>query len=826
MTTLYLSNDPATGLDATGALPTGFYSSSGSTWATSTTNLEDGHGKSLQCTSATDGQYGVFAGATAASNDMEMFFVQKYNGLGTALSPILRSDGTWNNGYLALINFTSTTVCQISWFKKVGGSLSYINQTNATVTAASVYAVRASVVGSNLSCTVWPLGTAQPTSASATLSDGSIATGSYGGFYNGQNSGASNGTINAADDIVIGTAYTSAVAVNQPATQTASTSFTVTGTYTGTAPTAMDYIFNAGTFGTATAFTGFTASGGTWSGTATAPSTTGETFITIQDHNNTTHTSSSAAFTVSAGQTITITTPGSQLVSTAFTVSGTYTGTAPAGLNFNVNGGGYTAFVSPTIGGGTWSASIPATAITSSGSYTVGVQESPTTSVTATSGSFAVGAGSITVNTPSGVVIAGQPLAVSGTYTGTTPTGINLEFDSAGYAAIGSPTISGGTWSGSVTAPAFGSHSITVQDANATSVTGTSGAFIAAVAPNNPAIIYSPYNWNVSGASAVTINAGAYFSTLFTGASCVLNFDVSAMVSPASEIWWKCDNGPWTAATLTGGTVAVTIPSVTAGNADVPYHLLEVYVKSSTETANRWNTGVNSTQVRFTGLTLAAGAAILATQTAPRRLLIYGDSITEGVRTLGESATNDTDRNDAGLCWSLQLSELLGAEVGVVGFGATGLTLAGSGNVPALPSSWNYLYAGVSRSFSPAPDAVIFNIGQNDGTTNTVAIMTALLNSVLAACPTAQVIVLRPFNGNQAANLQAAIAASSAPGRCFYIDTTGFFNTAYGSDSLNVHPSGPNNIGIIAPQIAAAIKPILATATYRFRGTFERGLLG
>ena len=324
----------------------------------------------------------------------------------------------------------------------------------------------------------------------------------------------------------------------------------------------------------------------------------------------------------------------------------------------------------------------------------------------------------------------------------------------------------------------------------------------------------------------MTINAGAYFSTMFSGASCTLNFDVSAMVSPASQIWVKCDNGPWTQATLSAGTLAVTIPAASAGNSDIPYHLLEVFVKSTTETANRWNTGANSTQVRLTGLTLAPGAAILATQTAPRRLLIYGDCITEGVRTLGESATSDTDRNDSGMCWSLQLSEVLGAEIGVVGFGATGLTVAGSGNVPALPSSWNLLYAGVSRSFSPAPDAVIFNIGQNDGATNTVAAMTALLNGVLTSCPAAQVIVLRPFSGNQAANLQAAIAACSAPGRCFYVDTTGFFNTAYGSDSLNVHPSGPNNIGIIAPQIAAAIKPILAAATYRFRGTFERGLLG
>lgn len=822
MTTLYLSNDPTTGLDATGALPSGFFSSAGSTWGVGTTNLQNGHSKSLQCTSATDGQFCVFAGATA-STDMDFFYTQKYNGVGTGLAAILRSDSSFANGYIIMPVFTASNSYSIYWFKKVGGTISGIAGTAGpfSITETS-YNVRAAVIGSTLYAKIWPQGASEPTAWTASLSDSSVTTGSYAGFYDMQNSGASNGTVNAVDDIVVSNGFASSVTVNQPATQTASASFTVTGTYQGTAPTAMDYIFNAGTFGTATAFTGFTASGGTWSGTATAPSTTGETFITVQDHNNTTHTSSSAAFTVSAGQTITITTPGSQLVSTAFTVSGTYTGTAPAGLNWNVNGGGYTAFVSPTIGGGTWSASIPATAITSSGSYTVGVQESPTTSVTATSGSFAVGAGSITVNTPSGVVIAGQPLAVSGTYTGTTPTGINLEFDSAGYAAIGSPTISGGTWSGSVTAPAFGSHSITVQDANATSVTGTSGNFIVSVAPNNAAFKYSPYNWNVTGAVATTINAGAEVAVMFSGTTCVLNFDVSAMVTPQSQIWWQVDDGPLTAATLSASTVTVSIPATDSGQSDVPYHTLMVFVKSTTETANRWNVGVNSTQVRFTGLTLAAGAAVAAVRVAPYNILVYGDSITEGVRTLGEGQTNDTDRNDAWLGWASELGYLLGAEVGVVGFGATGVSVAGSGSVPILPSSYNLLYSGVSRTFSPVPDLVVLNIGTNDGATNIVAAMTTLLNNLLTACSTSKIAVLRPFNGNQAANLQSAIAACNSPWRVTYVDTTGFFNTAYGGDSLNVHPSGPNNIGQIAPQVAALLKPIIANTSAIYRGGFVR----
>jgi lysophospholipase L1-like esterase len=349
-------------------------------------------------------------------------------------------------------------------------------------------------------------------------------------------------------------------------------------------------------------------------------------------------------------------------------------------------------------------------------------------------------------------------------------------------------------------------------------------------APNNAAMVYSPYNWNIGGAAAITANAGAYFRTLFGSSStCALNFDVTGMVSPTSEIWSRIDNGAWTQAVV-GATVSLNIPAITLGNADVPYHLLEVVVKSTTETQNRWNAG-NSTRVVFKGLTLDAGAALLAPLKAPKNLLIYGDSITEGVRTLGESASNDTDRNDAMMGWAYRLGALLGAEVGVVGFGASGLSVTGSGNVPVLGSSYGLLYAGVSRSFSPVPDMVIFNEGTNDGGNNTVAAMTAVLNGILTACPGTVVAVLRPFDGNQAANLQAAIAACSNQAACHYVDTTGFFNTSYGVDSLGLHPSGPNDLGLIAPQLAGALRPLLSpggttTTLLSFRGGFQRGLLG
>ena len=117
---------------------------------------------------------------------------------------------------------------------------------------------------------------------------------------------------------------------------------------------------------------------------------------------------------------------------------------------------------------------------------------------------------------------------------------------------------------------------------------------------------------------------------------------------------------------------------------------------------------------------------------------------------------------------------------GVVGFGATGLSRGGSGGVPALGVSWNQTWAGQPRSFVPKPDLIVFNEGTNDGATNIVPAMTAVLNAVLGACPGSPIAVLRPFNGAQAANLVAAIAASANPSACTYVDTNGFYDEAFG----------------------------------------------
>lgn len=123
----------------------------------------------------------------------------------------------------------------------------------------------------------------------------------------------------------------------------------------------------------------------------------------------------------------------------------------------------------------------------------------------------------ITVATPAAGT-AGASLALSGSYTGTAPTGIGYAFDSGTtYTAATGFSASGGNWSATGTYPAAGSHTVTVQEANATGVTATSGSFTASAAAAGNASYLSGLPAVGPGNGVVPV--AAYDATLLSGSA-------------------------------------------------------------------------------------------------------------------------------------------------------------------------------------------------------------------------------------------------------------------------------------------------------------------
>ena len=412
---------------------------------------------------------------------------------------------------------------------------------------------------------------------------------------------------------------------------------------------------------------------------------------------------------------------------------------------------------------------------------------------------------------------AGGTSTISGTFVGGAPAGLLQILDGLS-STVANPVISttsgvgsaaAGTWSYVIPTPAAGGHNVQINGTGSFASTGSSTAFttIAAQAvtilPSNPAISYSPYTW----AAGKTINPGAYCSFAFTGASISLSFDVSAQAAPLPQLWVSIDGAPPQQFTL-AATITPAMPTTTAG---WPKHFIEVVVKSTSNFVNRWST--QAAAVVLTSVTLASGSMVSTPSPLPRNIVVFGDSITEGYHAVG---TGDTDGSDAALGWAYALRRLLGAEVGIVGFGGTGLLSNGQGGVPPVGQSYTQLWSGAARSFSPAPNLIVINEGENDKTavaTTFQAAFQAFLTALLTSVPNCPIAVLRPFSGAQAAAIQAAIQSVRSP-RLHYIDTSGLFDTTLSMDGQ--HPLGVANLSGIGPGVAGMLAPMLAGLVNRW----------
>lgn len=158
-----------------------------------------------------------------------------------------------------------------------------------------------------------------------------------------------------------------------------------------------------------TAFQAAAVSGGTWSVSSNAPTSAGTYYLWAEQTGNTGVYAVSGAITVSAApsETITVNTITAPAPSTAFTVSGGYTGGPPTALDYSSDGGStWTAAASPAISGGTYSFSDPGL---SAGTYTIKVRDHTNTSVVGTSNSFTVAAPALaTIASQSGVATFSQ----------------------------------------------------------------------------------------------------------------------------------------------------------------------------------------------------------------------------------------------------------------------------------------------------------------------------------------------------------------------------------------------------------------------------------
>jgi len=491
------------------------------------------------------------------------------------------------------------------------------------------------------------------------------------------------------------------------------------------------------------------------------------------------------------------------------------------------NGTPYTFTVAATNSVGTSSASSASNSVTPVGLATGYTFTGPSTgNINTTSSNFTVSpngtyTGTITV-TPSG---GGLSIPIVLTFnTNSTPQTFTI-----------TPTATG---------------TVTLIPTNSGSLTNPSSMSYNVIAPptiisvNNAGLFFSPYNWYFSGSSyAIAQNPGAYLKTNFTGTSAAINLSQDFLVSSATaagyypRIQYQVDGGSITDVQLTASTTSIVVATgLTSGT----HSLFVVYPgngNNSLSSPDRWQTPVQA--IKFTGLTLDSGATVALPTLRPKSMLVYGDSISEGINVNGASGSAPNTDQDATKTVPWSLASSLNAEVGVKAFSSQGWTVSGIGGVVPFytpgndtNSSWNKYSAGksllTSGLFTPAPDYIYINHGANDwgqgsSDASVIASIDGWLPAVRAAAPNAIIFLVVPFGQFKASAIISAfntyVAANPGDNKVFLVNlgssgATGLSGGGSSSQSVDgIHPYAATNATLAASMLPIIQSDINATDT-------------
>lgn len=321
--------------------------------------------------------------------------------------------------------------------------------------------------------------------------------------------------------------------------------------------------------------------------------------------------------------------------------------------------------------------------------------------------------------------------------------------------------------------------------------------------------------WDMRSAStsgAITVNTGSTILIRFEGPNLTLHFSISHYTQGFPTLWLQVDDGEWRVV-RPAEALAVSPADLSPGP-----HVLRLVVKGFREWENRWDAPLVGSIV-FRGVTPAKGAGLLPAPARPAALIEYlGDSITEGVLV---AASGDPGRltrddwpqaSDGRRTWAYQSALSVGAEPRLVGFGRLGLTVNGNGGVPPAVRSFPFIYADAPIGALPKPDAVVINMGTNDGGAPQevfLPLYRQYLRVIRGAYPDARILCLRPFNGAQEAAIRSAVD-QSGDARITYVDTTGWIRPEiHYSAAGGVHPNLDGNRAAaerLAPILAEILK--------------------
>lgn len=306
--------------------------------------------------------------------------------------------------------------------------------------------------------------------------------------------------------------------------------------------------------------------------------------------------------------------------------------------------------------------------------------------------------------------------------------------------------------------------------------------------------------------TVTTTNTGCTIEIAYYGKMAILHFDVETNEEPRPLLWIQVDSG-----TRVEVTLEPYIHVQTMENTD-KMHILKIVYKSALEHQNRWYLPLTG-KVSFRGVDVEKPCEIpLDTR---KTIEFIGDSITEGVLTdpdCGKDCIATLDwhdlvyQNDACATYAWLTSEKLNLRSRIMGYGGTGVTTSGSGNVPKAASAYPYIYDGCPLKESE-PDFIIINHGANDSTYAVEEYTSGyleLLKVIRGTNPNSRIFCLSAFMGVYPVDLKGVINSFNT----LYNDSVIFIDSTGWVPPDPVHPLREGHM-IIAEKLTEILRPYM-----------------
>lgn len=279
-------------------------------------------------------------------------------------------------------------------------------------------------------------------------------------------------------------------------------------------------------------------------------------------------------------------------------------------------------------------------------------------------------------------------------------------------------------------------------------------------------VYFSPYSWYDGGNYKINTVGGGYIKIAFTGSFLGITVDANRTKNPDEMLIQTYIDGSTEPIAVYLDFANVDGLIKIADNLSAGTHYAIIYLSSTNGSENAW-TKPPKNALCVKGLNINPGEQLIDLADTPikvksRRIICYGDSITEGYGT--------EKGNEYG--YAPVMANLLDCEYGQCAVGGAGWTHGATRGVDTFyydngfKGYWRYHFYGASRFIDDdlkkgyidgTPDAVFINMGTNDVGGSDADVQNKLSSWIrdvrMATSPTTEIFVIVPFKyGNGEAN--------------------------------------------------------------------------